>query len=310
MKKIISILVALSMTISMTCTTTFAINDINISEQYSFEYTDKTLQLDNGIATLALDDYEPNNFDNPHSLGYIKAKSNPFIEINASVNNTDDIQDAYSVSVNKSMLDNYENVDELVVLLNGLSKGEQLIMVITTKEGKEVASGVIDGDLTSGVYVYFPTESDGYNIYIKHSENTNDEINYILQVASRYIRSSTQVYAHPTEIKFSSNSYWSLSGYFTIKDAPQSAIIDSIDTFGTLINTKTGNRTTAMVALKNGEHEIGGSCPITTINITRSEIPVNGEWTIKYTPYQYAYDPHTLYNYSLIFNYTYDILEG
>lgn len=73
-KKILSSLVAFSMTMSMVCTTVFADEETNVSGQYNFVYTDKTISFDDGIAAAALDQYEPNDFENPCGLDTIYAK--------------------------------------------------------------------------------------------------------------------------------------------------------------------------------------------------------------------------------------------
>ena len=98
MKKIVSSLLALSMILFMTCITVFADNETNVSEQCSFVYTDKTISSNYDIATVALDQYEPNDFDKPYILGGIKSKSKPIITVNASLSMIDgDILDGLIV---------------------------------------------------------------------------------------------------------------------------------------------------------------------------------------------------------------------
>lgn len=326
MKKIISSLIALSMTISMTCTTAFAIDNTAVPNQNNFVYTDEVLQTYGGvgIATMSLDEYEPNDFENPYGLGAIEAKSRPLREVNASVNDTDDIMDGYSISAYEGGPDEFDVVDELVVLLGGLSNGDRLVMIITDENDEEIASGVVDGSNGSGAYITFPTNGKGYygsyNIYIAlasvldGSTGYNSEVNYKLQIASRYVRNTQQFYARTTAIKYSgSYADWSQAGYMYIResDAPKSAIVNSMFVNGTLINTRTGKQSyVSILRLWNGDKEIAGGCPDTLKNLDRFELPVVGTWTIKYLPYFDKDYIHELRNFSAKIDYTYDILVG
>lgn len=325
-KKIISSVLALSMTISMTCTTAFAIDNTTVPNQNDFVYTDEVLQTYGGvgIATMSLDEYEPNDFDNPYSMGTIKAKSSPIYEVNASINDTDDILDGYSFSAYENSSYKEENVDELVVLLGGLSYGDRLVMIIANSNDEEIASGVIDGSNGSVAYVTFPTNGAGYygeyKIYIvlasvlDGSTGYNSEVNYKLQVASRYVRATQQFYARTTAIKYSgSYADWSQAGYMYIResDAPKSAIVDSMFVNGTLIDTRTGKQSYVnILRLWNGTKEVAGKCPDMMENLDRFELPVVGTWTIKYVPHFDKDHTHELRNFSARIDYTYDILAG
>lgn len=326
MKKIISSLIALSMTISMTCTTAFAIDNTTVPVQNDFVYTNEVLQTYGGIApmSLSLDEYEPNDFENPYSLGPIEAKSRPLYEVNASINDTDDIMDGYSFSAYENGSDEFEIVDELVVLLGGLSYGDRLVMIITDGNDEEIASGVIDGSNGSGAYITFPTNGTSYygsyNIYIAlasvldGSTGYNSEVNYKLQVASRYVRATQQFYARTTAIKYDgSYADWSQAGYMYIResDAPKSAIVNSMFVNGTLIDTRTGKQSFVnILRLWNGTKEVAGTCPATMKNLDRFELPVVGTWTIKYVPHFDKDHTHELRNFSARIDYTYDILAG
>lgn len=324
MKKIISSLIALSTAISMTCTTAFAIDNTTVTGQNDFVYTDKVLQTYNGVAAMSLDEYEPNDFEETYLLGAIEAKSRPLREVNASVNDTDDTMDGYTISAYEGGSDKVEIVDELVVLLGGLSNGDRLVMIITDENDNEIASGVVDGSNGNAVYITFPTNGAGYygkyNIYIAlasaldGSTGYNSEVNYKLQIASRYVRDTQQFYAHTTSIKYYGGYQdWSSVGYMYIRESevPSSAIVDSLFVNGTLTDTKTGKKGSVnMLVLKNGTKEIAGSCPDIMENVDRFKMPLAGTWEIKYVPLFNRDDPHVLNNFSAKIDYTYDILVG
>lgn len=307
----------------MTCTTAFAIDDITSPIQNDLIYTDKVLQTYGGIATMSLDEYEPNDFDNTYSLGEIKAKSRPFVEVNASINDTDDIMDGYSFYSYNNGNDQFEDVDELVVLLGGLSYGDRLVMIITDENDEEIASGVIDGKKGSSAYVTFPANSSSnycdYNIYIAlasildGSTGDNTNVNYTLQVASRYVHVTDEFYAD-SPIRYSGDyENWSYYGYMYIResDAPSSAIVDSLFVNGSLVNARTGKQEYVnIMVLQNGDKEISGTCPGTYEYADRFELPVVGTWKIKYIPYLDRDDPQILYNFSARMDYTYDVLLG
>lgn len=335
MKRIISAITALSMVMSMICTTAFAVDDTAALGQNEFVYTDKTLQTYDNIATTELNKSDSgisimttSTSDDELetvSLGKIEAKSNPLVSVNGNVNNNtiDDVLDCYSVSAFSGPVSSsykYEIVDELVVLLTDLSYGDRLVMIITDSNDNEIASGVIDGRKTKGAYISFPVDNIGkYKIYIGlasfFDEGTDDntDVSYTLQVASKYVRDTQQFYARTTSIKFSGNEDWSTAGsmYISKSDVPNSAIVDSMFINGTLTDTKTGKPGyVSIVRLQNGTQEISGNCPSTMENLDRFNIPLAGSWKIIYRPSNYAYDPHVLTNFSAKIDYTYDILEG
>ncbi len=329
-KKIISSVLALSMTMSMACTTAFAFDYADISGQSTFVYTDKPLQTYEGIATTesnvsgdgiaAMALSESDGELKPYDLGYIEAKRNPLISINDSINDTDDVLGYYSVKACTN--DYYENevVDELVVALTGLSYGDRIMLLIEDRWDEPVAYYIIDGKETPGVLITFPVDDVGeYNITVvlaskvDDATDDNSNVSYTLQVASRYVHATQQFYAHTTSIKYSGYEDWSEAGHMYIResDAPSSAIVDSLFVNGTLFNTKTGKQAhVGILVLSNGTKEIAGSCPDMMENIDRFEIPLVGTWTIKYTPHLYGDNPHVLKNFSARIDFTYDISVG
>lgn len=330
-KKIISSVLALSMTMSMACTTAFAYDYTDISGQNTFIYTDKPLQTyegiattetnvsGDGIATMALSEADDGELK-PYSLGYIEAKSNPLISINDSINDTDDVLGYYSVSACTSDYYGYEIVDELVVALSGLSYGDRIMLLIEDINEQPVAYGIIDGKKTSGVRVTFPVDNvSEYRITvvlaskIDGATGDNSEVSYTLQVASRYVRATQQFYARTTAIKFSGYEDWSQAGYMYISesDVPSSAIVNSMFVNGSLIDTRTGKESYVnILRLWNGTKEIAGTCPDMMENLDRFELPLAGTWTIKYVPYFDKDHTHELRNFSARIDYTYDITVG
>lgn len=308
-KKIISSLLAMSMTMSMACTTAFADYDTYIIGQYGCKQINTSILQNNGITTLALDEYEPNDFDNPKSIGGINSFSNPLITVNAGLSVTDgDTMDGYSFYTSKY---NGFEVEEVFVQIIGLEPGDVFNLLITGDDKAYVAETVY-GDLGNGIGYLLPT-CNKYNIYISLMNGSNSEINYTLQVASRYVHDTQQFYARPTTIKYSSNSNFSSPGYITISESnmPSSAIVDAIFINGTITNTRTGKSGgTCTVRLKNGSEEIAGPCPSKMNDLTHYNIPLVGTWEIAYHPDLYAFDNHTLSNFSATFDFTYDILVG
>lgn len=317
MKKIVSSLLALSMILFMTCITVFADNETNVSEQCSFVYTDKTISSNYDIATVALDQYEPNDFDKPYILGGIKSKSKPIITVNASLSMIDgDILDGYEVGAYTYEAEKNEKVEELVVLLGNLSYGDRLVMIILDNDNNEVASGVIDGRKTSGAYVSFPVDAIGsYRICIaladfENKTDDNTEVNYTLQIASRYVRDTQTYYASPSTLHNKGRDSYSSAATVVIKetDVPSSAIVDVIFNSGMLTNDKTGIVGICIMKMVNGSKELYNEGPVGFLkNLTSRNIPLAGTWKISYLPGWD--DPSTLTNLSITFDYTYDILD-
>lgn len=315
-KKIISSLIALSMTMCMTCMTVFADDTSNVSEQYNFVYTDKTFNSDAGIATLALDQYEPNDIENPKSLDTIYAKRHPLNTVNASLSNVDDEVDGYSFAACTNNYDDIEIVDELVVLLGGLSSGDKVVMMITTDDYQEIASGVIDGSLTSGAYITIPMATGvsayaNYNIFLTLTNDSNSEVSYTLQVASRYVHDTQTFYPNPSSIYNQTNDNYSRKAYIHISESqfPSSAIVDSIFYSGNIANNNGGRVSTIIVKIEKDSEEIYGSLSADYIeNLTSRNIALVGTWYISFRQNMDA--PHTFSNITFRFDYTYDILAG
>ena len=319
MKKFLSSLVALAMTMSMACTTTFAADESNNKQNIYNIHADDVIFSSNHVTnTSELQLYEASNVEWTGKFSTITAKSNPYVEVNATLSIPDNDFAAYIAPVYTYDYDNLNNVEELVVIVGGLSKGDLIVVVITNGNDEEVTNFVVDGNSTSSSGVVFTVDGTGksttadYKVYLLLPEGYNTEVNYTLQVASRYVHAIRQFYSRTTSIKFSGYDNWSSPGnmYISESDVPRSAIIDSLFVNGTLIDTKNGKSGyTCTIRLQNGTKEIAGNCPSIMKNLSYKNIPLVGTWQIIYCPNLYSSDPHTLNNFSATIDYTYDILN-
>lgn len=245
-------------------------------------------------------------------FGHYLCQKNPFDIVNASLSKADgDKEDRYGVYACTRDYNDYEIVDEFVVMLGNLSNGDRL-QILITENNETVAYGTIDGSLGLTACVSLPIKYNGvYGIYITFAEDSiNTEIDYTLLVASRYAHESQTFYPKPSSLYNPNNRNYSESAYININEsqAPRSAIVDSIFYYGTLTNNKGGRVSGLTVMIKKDSEEIYGASAASYLkNLTSWNISLVGKWDISFR--QDSVDPHTLSNLTFTFDYTYDVLD-
>lgn len=322
MRRFFALLIVVSLTMTMLSTVAYADNEtVNTNAKTDFVYTDKTLlsDADNGVVLTSLDQYEPNDDpDNPYRIGEISAKSRPLINVNASLNNTDDMYDIYRVAARTNSQHYFEIVSELVFFLGGLTSDDKVVMEVTSADNSiTYAEGVIDGSISSAAYVSIPltigeTANLSFNIYLMNANTSDPEVNYTLQVASRYVYDTCTLTTNPSTLNNPGYTNYSSSAYIRIREseAPASAIVDRIFINGKYTNSA-GKLYICDIKIKKDdlqELNLVGSPVAEITKIASRKFYLVGEWDISYRPH-YDYSS-TFSNITVTFDYHYDVLEG
>lgn len=312
MKKLISVIISMTIALSAVCTSASAVDVTEKIQLDNFEYTDKTSLVDDTMSIMSysnLDEYEPNDLGNPYDLGtVINATTNPIETINASLS-FEDTTDAYEVG---TIGTTYAGVEEVVVLITGLSVGDEVEILVTNSN--YYSDVTIKGTNGSGGYICIPSLNptlEYYNIYIAAVALANQELDYTLQIASRYNHSELELGATPSSLYNRDNSQYSSPADIDIpiSSVPRSAVVETILTQGRVIINDSGRETQTRLKITHGSVELYAYAgPVEFIDDLLSQnIPLRGTWSIQFM--QNNGGPCTYVDISLKFYYKYDILD-